>query len=333
MQPNSNDPTPDESPSVPGSIPQQNITSTQRIIQPLSSEEEIRASLIQPPTPIASPIQPITYSNDTDFTNSTAEAQYREGARTESVSNINNSTLITEPLNHSHSHAQPTAHQSPPAVQSPSTQEIPKKKRKVILPIFLLVLIAGLAGAAYIFQGLGTVTVDNLVEEKVQNTSYLRPKQWKSLSTSTSGYGNMMGKDNKSTALVAINVSPTQNRIWGTASEDTLAQLRASTLEQLSDTSVTNAFQSGANACSSKIIVQKEADTSSTPTSIGIYKLTASCDYTTNGEKYIMKIRGIAGRDGYVRTIGLAAVQSSWNKNIQAYDKMIESISQANLQI
>ncbi|MDN5274671.1 MAG: hypothetical protein JWP06_572 [Candidatus Saccharibacteria bacterium] len=318
MQPNPNRPAPDNTFPTPDPVPQQTVTSAQRIIQPLSSEAEIRASVVAPPHQAVPPD-----GSHSDIP--TGIVQQPDEIAAESESYYNGSTLITEPLNHSHLQSNPyQAHSTLQSVLIPT----PRKKRRIILPVSLLVVIIGIAGAAFLFQELGHVTVGNLVEEKVQNTTYLRPKQWQVLTLSTSSYGDKLGSGNKSSALVALNVSQTQSPTLATASEFTLELLRAEVLHKLSDESIESAFQSGPGACASKIALQKETDTSSTSTSVGLYKLTATCDRNVNGDKYIMKMRGIAGHDGHLRTIALMAVQSSWDKNHEAYDKIVESLNQ-----
>jgi hypothetical protein len=325
MPPNSNSPDLNDKQPTPSPPPQQNITSTQRIIQPLSSEAEIRAALVTVTSPTKPPAPPSTYANPSVYNPANTSQQPYE-VNKEPESYYNDSTLITEPL----THPVTQAYQSQSTSQ-PIPVDGPKKKRKVILSVFLLVVILGIAGAAYLFQGLGSVSVDSLVEEKVQNTIYLRPKQWKTISgASTSSYGDNLGKDGKSTALVAVSVSPTQQPALITTSEATLALIRIGALDQLSDEVLAPAFQNGSGPCASKVIIQKETDTSSTPTYVGIYRLTATCDSSVNGDKYIMKMHGIAGHDGYLRTIALAAMQSSWNKNGEAYNKIIGSLNQTD---
>ncbi len=324
MQPNPNSPAPGSIPPTPDQIPRQTLTSTQRIIQPLSSEADIRASVTVPPRQTIPPA-PSTASDGSDSDVPTGIVQQSDEVAAESESYDNGSTLITEPLNHAHS--QTNTYQAHSAPQPVVTQKKPKKKRKVILSVLLLVIIVGVAGGAFLL-GLGNVAVGDLVEEKVQNTTYLRPKQWQVLTLSTSSYGDKLGSGNKSSALVALNVSQTPNSTLATASGFTLELLRAEVLHKLSDETIESAFQSGPGACASKIALQKETDTSSTSTSVGLYKLTATCDRNVNGDKYIMKMRGIAGHDGLLRTIALMAVQTSWDKNHEAYDKIIESLNQ-----
>jgi hypothetical protein len=230
------------------------------------------------------------------------------------------STLVTEPL-----HPGPVT----PQLQRSSLQQVvetPEKKRHTALWVVIILLAVVIGIGAYWYLNLGRVTVSNLVEEKVQNTTYLRPQQWKSLNIATSSFGDKLGKDGKSTGLVAVNVSATSNTILATASGSTLDLLRTTLLNAVTEETLTPAFQTGGAECTSAVDIQKEVDASSTTTSMGMYTLTATCK--RNGEPYIMKMHCIAGRDGYLRTITVFGGKASWDRNTEAYQKILDSIQQ-----
>jgi hypothetical protein len=311
MQPNEYSPKPENNipPAETPLQPQERISSTQRIIQPLSSEADILAAS----TPPVNPTQASTEARTpVDATHQPVEEYYGI------------STLPNEPLPHSAL--------QPQSVLRPQPVDQPKKKRH-ILPIVALIFVAGIGAAAYLVLGYGRVATSDLVQTDTQNTTYLRPQQWKMLGlATTSSYGNKQAKDNKSTALVAVNVSPSANSTLATASEDTFQFLRTSLLNAITEQTIAPAFKNSGAACTSDVDLQKEADTSTTPTTTGLYRLTATCKHSTNANAYVMKMRGVAGRDGHMRTIALIAVQSSWDKNKDAYEKIIDSLHQTDPQ-
>lgn len=330
MPPNPYTPKPDgaDAPQPePVNQPQTGMSTPPRIIQPISSEAEIRAASVAPQSPTSPPIDPPRPS-DVQSSNVTNSTQQQDIANEDPY--YTGSTLITEPLAY---HAdQLNANQSYPSIQ-PSSIETPKKKRKLFLPIFSLIFIAGIAGVAYLYFGAGKVFVHDLVEEKVQNTSYLRPHQWQNIKLgTTSSYGNKLAKDDKSTALVSVSSMQSANPALLSATDDTYQQLRTSVLGFITEDTITRTFQDGGTPCATKVSVQKEPDMSSTSTTVGVYKATATCERAADGSSYILKMRGVAGRDGRVRTVLLLAIQSNWDSNKDAYQKMLDSLRQTDSQ-
>lgn len=315
MQPNEYSPKPENNtpPADTPLQPQERISSTQRIIQPLSSEEDILAAS----TPPVNPSQPSTNTQ-------TPEIAVVNTVQQPAEEYYGISTLPNESLSH------PTF--QPQSILQSQPVDQPKKKRH-ILPVVALIFVAGIGAAAYLVLGYGRVATSDLIQTDAQNTTYLRPQQWKVLGlATTSSYGNKQAKDNKSTALVAVNVSPSANSTLATASEDTFQFLRTSLLNAITEQTIAPAFKNSGIACTSDVDLQKEADTSTTPTTTGLYILTATCKHSTNTNAYVMKMRGVAGRDGHMRTIALIAVQSSWDKNKDAYEKIIDSLHQTDPQ-
>lgn len=267
-----------------------------RVIQPLSSEDDIRREALSN--------APATVGNSD--TQKQAEAAQDDPYP---------STLITEPIRRPMGQP-PNLHTS----QATPTPETPKRKRRV-LPIVGALLFVLLASAGYYYFFWNRVTVADLVEETTQNTTYLRPKQWQNLGLGTSSYGNMQGANGKSTAVVAITTA--QSSV-GNTSDATVKALRTLFLSTLTSATLKNNNIS----CVPDNDPQKEADTSSTPTTIGIFRLTATCK--KDGGTFIMKMHGVLGYDGRVRIVLLLATTSDWNKSKEAFDKILNSVQQGS---
>lgn len=312
MQPNNQDPQP-QTPDSNGQMPVQ--PQRRAVIQPVSSEDAIRqAAASAAPTVSVSSSSPVA-PNSSPRSNESDEYS-------------TNSTLITEPL---HPASTPGVRNSTGYSQqlhtSTTQEEQPKKSRGTLFGVIGFILLLVVAGAAWFFFFSGRISASDLVEASVQNTTYLRPKQWSQVpSNATSSFGDMKGGDGKSTALVSLNVSPQQfSGVVDSASN--LESVRSQILTTVTEETVAPAFQAGGAACQSAIKLQKEADTSSTETNAGLYKLTASCD--RNDGTSILKMRGVIGRDGYVRVIAVFAGQASWNMNEAAYQKILDSVDQS----
>ena len=230
--------------------------------------------------------------------------------------------LTAEPLQHSPTMIDDT--HTHPSVQ-PQILETPNKKLRIVLSIVACLLVAGTV-VFVLLLNYGRISVSDLVEVKLQNTSYLRPRQWKELSSGMSGFGDRLGKNNKSTELVAMNVGTTPNTAILSATDGMFQHVRTQVLDALTAASITPTFEKSNIPCTGGIDLQKEADTSTVGDTIGIYKLTATCN--RDKDTYIMKMRGVVGRDGYIRTIGLLAPQTKWNMNTEAYQKVIDSLRQ-----
>jgi hypothetical protein len=229
--------------------------------------------------------------------------------------------LATEPLNQS-ANPQITIPQASLRTVDVAT---PKNRRHGWIAVVSVLIMAGLGLAAYLYLTKNHVTVADLVNVDVQNTSYLHPKQWKSASIGVSGYGDFQGVNGKSSQLVGITVSPSS---VGNVTSKQVDSIRPMLLDRLNESTLGSAMQNGDHPCTSAINLQKEADTSSSETTIGLYNLTATCQRSDG--TFLLKMHGVVGMDGYVRTIGVAAPQELWKTNQQAYQKMLDSLQQKN---
>jgi hypothetical protein len=309
MQPNDLDPTqvsssndnkPNTQPSSFGG----------KVIQPLSSEADIQAELIA----TAYSVRP------------SQKAPAPEEIR------LSDYATATEPVQHlpEVTNSIPAqSYQTPQSVIEPNPSAPPKKRHtKLIVFLSILgVLVIGLGIAYFIYIRLDSVSVGDLVEEKIQNTTYLRPKQWQPITAGTgSGYGDKLGENGKSAGAVtvAIGASPISGIL--TSIDGVYDMLRTQSLASLSEEAAIASFRNNGSDCGSDLDFQKEEDTSSTPTTVGLFRISALC-HRSDGT-VVLHIHGVIGRDGYVRSIIVVASQSNWDKNQDAYKKMLDSLQQ-----
>lgn len=289
------------------------MSHTPRVILPLSP------SGLQPDAPVSSP--------SPQYADSPVNSTYDPGdnvgvsANPDSYPADDTSRLITEPINRSaqsYPQSQPIAH--PPVTASKKTHKI----RNSIIIVFLALI----AGAFYAVPILaGNVSASDLVEAETDNTTYLRPKQWKQLGeTSSSKYGNMLGANGKSTAMILVSRSPTQSLSLANMSDSMVDKVRQSVLTTLTDESIASAFTNGDSGCKEVTNIQKKSDTRSAGSTTGIYTLTAEC--RRDDGMFVINMRGLFGKDGYVRTVGVVAAKNNWDRNQDVYQKMIDSVQQ-----
>jgi flagellar basal body-associated protein FliL len=305
MQPNNPDsdqPTEDQP---------QNGSSMNRTIQPLSSEDDIRkaveAARAEQPAP--------------NPTGRQADASTTAG-NVEPTNTYEQSTLITEPIRQP---PQPVR----PQFQAASPQSSPqnKKSSKAIFIVVGLIIAAALAIGAYFFLFSSKIVVSDLVQETVQQTTYLRPKQWSPLG-SEKGFGDLKGKNGKSSAVVSVKESSQASPLVG-ASDAMYDQLRTQLVNQASVTAIESAFRDNGEICKTGIKFKAEPDTKKTKTAIGLMTMIGSCTREDGG--FTLKIHAVAGiSDGQIRVIALGARNVDWDKNSEAFQAILDSVGQAN---
>jgi hypothetical protein len=198
--------------------------------------------------------------------------------------------------------------------------------------IILIALLAIGAGGYYFFWSAGRVTTADLVKTEVSNTTYLRPKQWQKIDNGVSeGYGNKLSSNGKSSALMLVNRSSTQSVALANMPDSMLDMARQSALNALTDANLEAAFKKGDNGCNTVSNIHKEADTRSVGSTVGIYKLTADC--SRDDGSFNINMKGMLGKDGYLRTVGIIAEKSNWERNKEAYQKMLDSVQQKDSSI
>lgn len=309
MQPN-NSPEPKQ----PVENPAPSAQPTGRMIQPLSSEEDIRkeaevARAEQPaPSQTADRVDPSMSASTGDVAPSNTYEQ---------------SNLITEPI---HRPTQMTR----PDFRATSPQLTPQngKSGKGIFVVAGLIIAAALAIGAYFFLFNNKIAVSDLVQETVQRTTFLRPKQWKPTGSDGGTFGDLKGKDGKSTALVSVKESQQASPLAG-ASDAMYDQLRTQLLSQSSVASIEPAFRNSGGACKSNITFKAEPDTKKTKTAIGLATMTGTC--AREDGDFTVKIRAVAGlSDGQIRAIALGARNVDWDANNEAFQAILDSVGQAN---
>jgi flagellar basal body-associated protein FliL len=300
MQPNNLDS------KQPGEDRPQNIQPVGRMIQPLSSEDDIRkaAETARPEQPAPSQANTSTAPGNVEPTNA-----YEQ------------STLVTEPI---HRSPQPIQPQFQTASPQPSSQS--NKKSKTIPIIVGLIIVAALGVGAYFFLFNSKIAVSDLVQETVQRTTFLRPKQW-SPAGSEGSFGDLKGKDGKSSAVMSVKESSQISPLVG-ASDAMYEQLRTQLVSQTSVAAIEPAFRNTGEACKTDITFKAEPDTKKTKTAIGLVTVIGSC--TREDGEFTLKIRTIAGAaDGQIRAIAVGARNVDWDKNSKAFQTILDSVGQA----
>jgi hypothetical protein len=307
MQPNN----PDSKQPVEGQP--QNIQPVGRMIQPLSSEDDIRKAAEAARAEQPAPSQAVNQASPSTPTNTSS---------VEPTNVYEQSNLVTEPIRRSSQVAQPQFQVASP---QPSSQSA--KSSKGIFIVVGLIIVAALAIGAYFFLFNNKIAVSDLVQETFQQTTFLRPKQWSSTG-SEGGFGDLKGKSGKSSAAVSVKESQQASPVSG-ASDAMYDQLRTQLVNQASVAAIEPAFRNTGEACKSDITLKAEPDVKKTKTAIGLSTLVGSC--TREDGDFTIKIRTVAGiSDGQIRAIALGARNVDWDTNSEAFQAILDSVGQAN---
>lgn len=287
--------------------PPQPILTSHKVIQPLSSAQELER-------------QADASSHATAGAQNENETTNPSGAET---ANDYEGGLITEPLHHA-----PQSSPYPLAAVSPTPQQVPteRKKRSFAKLIIVIVIVLSALGAgvgAYVYSKLRPLTESDLVLETVGGSAYLRPKQWSLQPQSgDSAYGDGLGKDNKSTAMVALTLSERPISSIVLDDEVNMSLLRGMVVEQLDEDQL-NSLATNIN-CIPPMTHEKTVDDSKTTTGgVGLYIFTIGCK-RSDGE-FEIKARGTVEADGHIRTLVVGATKSNWAANEAVYMKMLHS--------
>ncbi len=237
---------------------------------------------------------------------------------------------------------QPVA-QSQPAPQAPSSPfsaapqtapslAVPKKKSKLLLIIGLVVgglaLMGGIAAVLllFVFGANGKVADSDLVSATTDGTTYLRPKQWQPITTGdVSGYGNLLGKNNKSTGLIAA-MKGAYVGVLDNPTDAQLSEVRDAAVKVITP-SYLETLNKNDGGCNSASNLKTAASTVKNARSYGIIKITANC-VQDDGSNSIVIDYMLLGNDGYARMITLRAAEANWKQNEAVYNKMIDSADQ-----
>lgn len=322
---NNNDPI---QPQLNNSPPQTEITG--RIVQPLSTEEDIRTAV----TSAGNIINPgSSNSLSTPNVSVNPSAQIPDIATTPTpIAPPNPVQPITETASFQ-------------ADLPPVSEDKPVAKKGKGLKVFIgvIVILAGLGAASYFLIPRLTnnqVALDNLtgsvlnnaaevdlISETIANTTYLRPQQWVATKVGlTQVYGASEQAEGQSVAMVTISEVLETSRA-SDSPEDGYAELRKfSTILEISNLPKTHT-KPIFSSCSSDIESKVEEDSKAVNNMTGLTLVTSTC--TRDDGKYTVKARSAIGEDRRIRTITLAATASEWDKNKNAFQEMLDSIAVA----
>ncbi len=284
------------------------IQPTGRIIQPLSPEDDIRRAVEAASAEQAAPDQSDIASNAGSF---------------EPTNTYEQSSLMTEPIHRTAQVAQPQLR-----VASPQPSPQSNKSSRIIFIVIGLIIVATLAVGAYFFLFNNKILASDLIQETLQQTTYMRPKQWHPVGTDGGAFGDLKAKDGKSLAVVTVKESPQTPPLAG-ATDAMYEQLRTQLLSQASVGAIQPAFRNSGVACNSNIAFKAEPDTKKTKNAIGLYTVIGSCK-REDGD-FTVKIRTVAGSpDGRVRVVAIGASNAEWDRSSEAFQVILDSIGQAN---
>jgi flagellar basal body-associated protein FliL len=237
MQPNN----PDS--KQPAENPAPGVQPTGRMIQPLSSEDEIRRAAetarAEQPTPSQTTDQSGTPSVATNSGYTNAYDQ---------------NTLVTEPIRRPTQVPQPQFKVASPEQSSQTNNKVSKG----IFVVIGLIVIVALGIGAYFFLFSNKIAVSDLVQETVQQTTFLRPKQW-SPTGSEGGFGDLKGENGRSLSAMTAKESQQMSPIVGT-SDAMYEQLRTQLVSQTSVAAIEPAFRNTGEACKTDITFKTEPD-------------------------------------------------------------------------
>ena len=217
-------------------------------------------------------------------------------------------------------------------VQPLQAMQPAKKKTNVVMLVSLivgsLVVLGGIAAIVFLFvlPGLGKIAEADLVSATTNGTSYLHPKQWKEVSDgNTSGYGDKLAKDGKSTAEILTKKGSYVQADITSVSDDQLSAFRKTMVDAYSSSQATKTLQGSTNCSDIKNVTTTE-NTLKAAHSVGVFTITADC--TADNVKFKMVYYAVLGDDGYARTVFLIANENGWKQNEAIFNKMLNSADQ-----
>lgn len=332
MQPNEQ--TPPQLPPDPNTPSVHPIRRT--IIQPLSSEDEIRQAAASTGAPVL-PLKSDIDSASVDYSDVTLTAPTERESTSEDE-------LIAEPVRQFNQN--PLQYNIPQSPYPNSTAKIKKPFVKVFV-VMLSMLIIGVLGVIAWLYFFNRVPANNLVHESVNlldrespadlvmesydNSTYLRPKEWLLISDSSSGgsgYANAKAGDEQLTALISISEF-SEDSYMNAASEAEYARVRKFYMETIPDNIISAAITMNAPmGCEAgTFTVARSENATKTKTTIGIADIVVSCK--KDGGSITKKMRAVTGlSDGRSRMIVVAATELEWRKNEKIFQQMLDSVEE-----
>lgn len=315
MQPNQQTPSP--VPPDPNTSPAPQPV-RRAVIQPLSSEDEIRRAAASSGAP-ARPSEPSV----------NPASAYPSGAvETEAAEDVNTyeGGLITEPI---HRSDQTTVQYGKLQTPAPDVTAAPKAKKTAIKAIAVMLLIGVMGAAAWLFF-FNRVSSADLVRENFDGSTYLRPKQWSQISPNDSEYGNMTEQEGESTRFVSVSEFPLASSQISTGTDEAYDRYRKLILGQFSESAlrVTMSVNAPVDCPAAKLeLTEVEEDTTKSKTTVGLIRVIASCQ--KGGNTITMKMRLVAGmNDERVRMVIVGGTTVDWIKNAQSFQRMLDDIEE-----
>lgn len=312
-----NQQTPPQVPPDPNMPPVQPVRRT--VIQPLSSEDDIRqaaASSGAPARSSESGVNPAggSSSGATSMESATYESVYQGG-------------LITEPI---HQTNQAPAQYNIPHAPAPDATTKTKKPATKVPGVIVGLLVVGVLGLVAWLFFFHRVSSADLVQETVGQSTYLRPKQWPQLSPSVSTYSNETEQEGGSTAFVSVSEFPMDSSQISAGTEESYDRYRKLVLGQLSENTIRVMVSVNAPVgCRSDDIelTEYEEDTDKNKTTVGLIRAVASCKI--DGSTITMKVRLVAGvNDERVRMVIVGDTTVDWIKNGQSFQRMLDGVEE-----
>ncbi len=168
------------------------------------------------------------------------------------------------------------------------------------------------------------ISQDDLVLERVRNTSYLRPQQWVAQEeVSGGGFGTSEKSHEKPIAAVTMSEGAVEPK-FANASADLYQKLRDQTMQSLKEQLELQNKMQTSTICTSSPTSTAEPDTLVTDSIVGLATVVMKC--TRDDGEYIVKSRFVIGTDGGQRTIAVAAVQKQWDENNEIFQKILNSV-------
>lgn len=328
MQPNEQ--IPSQLPPDPNLSPTQPVRRT--VIQPLSSEEDIRQAAASSGATPARPSEP-GVNPASDYSSEAA------GYESPTYQNSYESGLITEPI-HRANHA-PLPYSVP---KIPVSDIAPRPKKSVtrifiIVGIIFAVGVLGLAAWLFLFNRvspvelaqeninvLDRVSSTELAQEDVGQSTYLRPKDWSQVS-GTNSYENIQTEGEGPTALVTVNEFSPDSAL--DALYKNRDDLQKWYMDKLPDNILMLAVYTSAPMECDKdtLTVTRRADATKNSTTIGVISADVSC--RKEGGTVTMKMRIVTGmNDERERMIVVGATALEWSKNGKVFQQMLDSVEE-----
>lgn len=218
----------------------------------------------------------------------------------------------------------------PQTIPSATPQPAPKKKLGLLIGVIAggLVVVGALVAVLLIFVlPSGKINESDLVSATTDSTTYLRPKQWQSITVSSiSGYGDKKGKDGTSTALIAVQKKNYVQSGVTSASASQLDTFRETVKTSMTSGDAEDAIKETGSSCTSTEDVTVTKSSVSTTNMVGVLRVDGICVRSDGRFKIVLYIT--LGEDGYLRSIALMSTESQWKLNEAVFNKMLESADQ-----